>query len=321
MMSNHIPYHFPLPIAGEHIHSVLARYHVMLAKEDMPKTLRETLSGDRSLNLKAIWRKNFDQIWSFYDSYIGRNELLGQHTPFWFDAKFLPSGIVNKVISGTLEDNIYFTGLKNIKYQRVWRWCPECVDENTAQHGTRYWHVIHQLPTVICCPKHNLILNYACPSCHFIQLKLTKYELPPRNNKCPMCKGELDYIEAELNNESQWLQSLTLKVLSVRSGNKLIAIKTSLKKAIELPITEFELSRAHRARIKDFQHAMIESVTEGDYKPYFDFWSSNDERVAIPYSINLIHLIYREPLYPPLCYVVALRLFYSQQFVETLLVG
>jgi hypothetical protein len=292
----------------------------MLAKEDMPKTLRETLSGDRSLSLKAIWRKNFDEIWSFYDSHIEREQLLEQHTPFWFDAKFLPASIVEKVASGTLEDNIYFTGLKNIKYLRVWRWCPECIDENTAQFGVRYWHVIHQLPTFICCPRHNLTLNYRCPFCHFIQLKLTKYELPPRNNKCPMCNGGMDYKEAELSNESQWLQSLTLKMLSVRSGNKLIAIKTSLKKAIELPIAEFELSRAHRARIKDFQHAITESVTEGSYKPYFDFWSSNDERVSIPYSINLIHLIYREPLYPPLCYIAALRLFYSQQFVENLLV-
>ena len=88
-----------------------------------------------------------------------------------------------------------------------------------------------------------------------------------------------------------------------------------------MPTTEPELSRVQRVKIQDFQHAMIESVTEGDYKPYFDFWSSNDERVAIPYSINLIHLIYREPLYPPLCYIAALRLFYSQQFVEALLVA
>jgi len=321
MMSNHIPYHFPLPIAGEHIHSVLARYHVMLAKEDMPKTLRETLSGDRNLNLKSIWRGNFDEIWSFYDSYLGREQLLSEHTPFWFDAKFLPDSIVRQVVSGKLTDSISFTGIKNINYQRVWRWCPECVDENTACYGVRYWHVIHQLPSVISCPKHDLTLNYACPHCHFIQLKLMKYELPPRQNKCPMCKGEMEYKEGELSNESQWLQSLTLNMLSVKSGNKLNAIKTSLKKAIGLPITEFELSRAHRARIKDFQQVMVSSIAEGNYKPYFYFWSSNDKRVAIPYSINLIHLMYRDPLYPPLCYIAALRLCYSQQFIEALLVA
>jgi len=321
MMSNHIPYHFPLPIAGEHIHSVLARYHVMLAKEDMHKTLRETLSADRNLNLKSIWRGNFDEIWSFYDSCLGREQLLSEHTPFWFDAKFLPDSIVRQVVSGKLTDSISFSGIKNINCSRVWRWCPECVDENTACYGVRYWHVIHQLPSVISCPKHDLTLNYSCPHCHFIQLKLTKYELPPRHNKCPMCKGEMEYKEAEQSNESQWLQSLTLKMLSVKSENKLNAIKISLKKAIGLPITEFELSRAHRMRIKDFQRAMIDSVTVGDYKVYFYFWSSNDKRVAIPYSINLIHLMYRDPLYPPLCYIAALRLFYSQQFVEALLVG
>jgi len=136
-----------------------------------------------------------------------------------------------------------------------------------------------------------------------------------------MCKGEMEYKEGELSNESQWLQSLTLNMLSVKSGNKLNAIKTSLKKAIGLPITEFELSRAHRARIKDFQQVMVSSIAEGNYKPYFYFWSSNDKRVAIPYSINLIHLMYRDPLYPPLCYIAALRLCYSQQFIEALLVA
>jgi hypothetical protein len=131
----------------------------------------------------------------------------------------------------------------------------------------------------------------------------------------------MQYLEAEVNEEREWLQSLTLKLFYSKATSRLCSIKTALKQALGLPDSEFELSREHRAKIKPYQKKMIHSVTCGEYRYYFDFWSANGKRVAIPYSINLIHLMYRDPLYPPLCYLAALRLFYSQVFIEQLLMS
>ena len=131
----------------------------------------------------------------------------------------------------------------------------------------------------------------------------------------------MQYLEAEINEERKWLQSLTLKLLHSKAISHLCVIKKSLKQAVGFPDSEFELSREHRAKIKPYQKEMIYSVTHGEYQYYFDFWSANGDRVATPYSINLIHLMYRDPLYPPLCYLAALRLFYSQPYIEKLLLS
>ncbi|NRA15578.1 MAG: TniQ family protein [Oceanospirillaceae bacterium] len=311
----------PPPFEGEHIHSVLARFHVLEGKTDFNKTIREFLPTDKLLNNKKVWRKNFEIIWSKYQGILARDQLVNEHTSFSYDSKFLPEDVVTKVFLGSIDGSIWYSGLKNLYYSDVWRWCPDCVDEDVAKYGMRFWHVIHQVPSIISCSKHELLLNYSCESCEFFQDRLTKYELPPRDNECPKCGEALAYEKSDLSHESKWLQSLTTKLLTTPAFSNLQVIKSALKKAMACPVYESELSREHRTTIKHFQGLMTSSVSEGDYMPYFYFWSSSGERVATPYSVNLVHLMYREAYYPPLCFLAALRLFYSQEQVENMLLG
>jgi hypothetical protein len=309
----------PEPLPGEHVHSILARFHVLEGKGNFGKTISELLPNDKELNNKFFWRENFEYIWQRYQGILSREPLLREHTSFKFDAKFITTELVAGISESIFIDNIAYSGSKNLHANRVWKWCPECVHENTARYGMRFWHVVHQIPSIVSCQHHNLVLNFGCTNCHFSQHSLKNFELPQRNNKCPLCQQPMQYLEAEINEEREWLQSLTLKVLNSKATSRLYSIKKALKQAIDLPDSEFELSREHRAKIKPYQNEMIHSVVHGEYQYYFDFWSANGERVAIPYSINLIHLMYRDLLYPPLCYLAALRLFYSHTFIEQLL--
>ncbi|MFT5294155.1 MAG: hypothetical protein ACI9YH_000161 [Colwellia sp.] len=309
----------PEPLPGEHVHSILARFHVLEGKGDFRKTINELLPKDRELNNKFLWRASFEYIWQRYQGILGREPLLQEHTSFKFDAKFITTELVTAISDSSFIDNIAYSGSKNLNTNRVWRWCPECVHENTARYGMRFWHVVHQIPSIVSCPNHNLMLNYGCTNCHFSQQNLKNFELPQRNNKCPLCQQPMQYIEAGINEEREWLQSLTLKLFHSKATSRLCLIKTALKQALGLPDSEFELSREQRAKIKPYKKEMIHSVFHGEYQYYFDFGSASGDRVATPYSINLIHLMYRDPLYPPLCYLAALRLFYSQTFIEQLL--
>jgi hypothetical protein len=311
----------PEPLPGEHVHSILARFHVLEGKGNFGKTISELLPNDKELNNKFFWRENFEYIWQRYQGILSREPLLREHTSFKFEAKFITTELVGRISESIFIDNIAYSGSKNLHANRVWKWCPECVHENTARYGMRFWHVVHQIPSIVSCQHHNLVLNFGCTNCHFSQHNLKNFELPQRNNKCPLCQQPMQYLEAEINEEREWLQSLTLKLLNSKATSRLCSIKKALKQAIGLPDSEFELSREHRVKIKPYQKEMIHSVVHGEYQYYFDFWSANGERVAIPYSINLIHLMYRDPLYPPLCYLAALRLFYSQLFIEQLLLS
>ena len=309
----------PEPLPGEHVHSILARFHVLEGKGNFAKTISELLPNDKALNNKCFWRENFESIWQRYREILSREQLLDKHTSFKFDAKFITTELVTAISDSRFIDNISYSGSKNLNANRVWRWCPECVYENTARYGMRFWHVVHQIPTIVSCPRHNLVLNHGCNSCHFSQYNLKNFELPQLNNKCPLCQHPMQYFEVEVNEEREWLQSLTLKLFHSKATSRLCSIKKALKQALGVPDSEFELSREHRARIKPYQNKMIHSVTRGEYQYYFDFGSKGEGRVAIPYSINLIRLMFRDYLYPPLCYFAALRLFYSKAFIEQLL--
>ena len=311
----------PEPLPGEHIHSILARFHVLEGRGRFGQTISKLLPNDKELNNKFFWRENYEYIWQRYRGILSREQLLDEHTSFKFDAKFIPTELVTSISDSSFTDNISYSGSTNLNVNRVWRWCPECVHENTVRYGMRFWHVVHQIPSVVNCPRHNLVLNHGCSSCHFSQHNLKKFVLPQLNNKCPLCQQPMQYQEAEVNEEREWLQSLTLKLLHSKATSSLSAIKKALKQAVGGPDSEFELSREHREKIKPNQKAMTYSVVRGEYQYYFNFWSANGERVAIPYSINLIHLMYRDLLYPPLCYLAALRLFYSQTFIEQLLLS
>lgn len=46
-------------------------------------------------------------------------------------------------------------------FDSSWHSCPICRAEDLEAHGTTYWHALHQLPSVVCCYKHDTLLERA----------------------------------------------------------------------------------------------------------------------------------------------------------------
>ncbi|KXI27040.1 TniQ family protein [Paraglaciecola hydrolytica] len=311
----------PPPFENEHIHSVLARFNVLEGRVDFRKTLRELIPQDKELNNKFVWRTNFEGIWCRYQNILDRSLLLQQHTSFHFDACFLPTKTVEKIVAGPCTEKVGYSGIKNVFNSHVWRWCPDCVDENGIEFGMRFWHMLHQIPTIAHCPKHEIRLNYACPKCEFAQTKLVNYELPPAQNQCPKCHNPLPYCIEEIGEESAWLQTLTTELIERSPISKMTEIRTALKNVMLLPNLEDQLSKFDRKKLQSCQSLLLASVVSGDYREYFTLGDSDEKRVAIPYSLSPIYLIYREHIYPPLCYLALLRLFLKRSEVSSLLLG
>ena len=311
----------PAPISGEHIHSVLARLNTLEGLGDFRNTISAFISNDGQLNNKYCWRSNYEELWVVFDGILTRNQLLEKHTPFYFDSKFLPDALVQRITTGPLSEQKNYKGLKNIKFSHVWRWCPKCVIEDVEREGSRFWHVVHQIPTLLRCPEHKVSLEYSCPCGVFRLNKLAKFHLPPKDNICPVCSQLISFSELNLEDEKYWLESLTMSLLCLPPSSQIQSIKTKLRYALNLPASKESLSRLNRQKLREYQGVLEYLVLDGPYSDYFIFESYNHSNPIAPYCINLGLLIYSEACYPPLSYIAALRIFYKQTEVEKLLFG
>ncbi len=67
--------------------------------------------------------------------------------------------------------------------------CPLCMKQETEQFGEPYWHRLHQIPGVTCCPKHRVKLIQA------ITLKDIRWKFIPAY--CFISGKQMDDIKAE----------------------------------------------------------------------------------------------------------------------------
>lgn len=311
----------PVPIIGEHVNGVLARYCVWEGHTAFRKLIRSVTTKDIQLNNKYFWRENFEAIWRLYGGILSREQLLASHTAFLFNSIFLPEEILQTITRGPLHKSLSFNGVKNIKYNNVWRWCSKCIEEDKLKVGSRYWHVVHQIPTILRCPIHGAKLNYGCACKNFYFNKLANYPLPPRDNICPSCHKIIQTDIVDLSDEELWLESFTLKALKKKPQSRLIDIKKALKSALALPNYEGSLSKADRMLIREYQHALEYLVLDWHYESFFEFPNFENSIYKPPICINLFMLIYSEEFFAPLSYIASLRMFYSQSEVEKILLG
>jgi hypothetical protein len=87
------------------------------------------------------------------------------YTLYPFFTAFLPPKRAEEVRRLMLEENggskVY--GKAGILGSRLplneyMKFCPKCLEEDTAQYGEGYWHRIHQVPFVMACPLHKILL-------------------------------------------------------------------------------------------------------------------------------------------------------------------
>lgn len=127
-------------------------------------------------------------------SHLLRSSSLG------FYLSFLPESDENRILQivsqpSTRKSTSFLKstlGLRLIGRTRNYqRHCRTCAEEERAKTGLAYWHVVHQLPGVTHCPRHQTPLQGQCITCGYPQsaanLDYAFWYLPSHN--CLQCGG------------------------------------------------------------------------------------------------------------------------------------
>ena len=157
---------FPNPYHDEILYSVLARYSVRCGITSH-QTIMESIFGKASARAVMELPFNLNGLISNLpvNSPYTADCFIYNHTLYPFFTAFLPSKRAEEVKRLMLEENggskVY--GKAGILGSRLplneyMKFCPKCLEEDTAQYGEGYWHRIHQVPFVMACPLHKILL-------------------------------------------------------------------------------------------------------------------------------------------------------------------
>lgn len=156
--------YFPARLPDELLYSRLARYHRHTCSLSAKHTLDELfadLSVRASVDLQCHLRALSARM------PIGTHEhpkALARDTLLGFYSAYQPTAIVEAARSAMIDGPAaglharlgIAAGLR-LPPARL-RWCPACHDEARARHGEPYWRRSHQLPGVLICPDHDMVL-------------------------------------------------------------------------------------------------------------------------------------------------------------------
>lgn len=102
--------------------------------------------------------------------------------PYW--GRFLPAG---QTSSKLLKQQNLCTGRSGPKNPRF---CPACIESDTALLGCAYWHRSHQLPNVFGCEQHHLQLLERCSACGRLPRRRSVTFVHPLSTACE-CGSDL----------------------------------------------------------------------------------------------------------------------------------
>ncbi|BCC29294.1 TnsD family Tn7-like transposition protein [Bacillus cereus] len=162
--------YFPGMYEGEALYSVFARYHVRSGHLNTASTM-QALFGTKGLH-KNISIELPTALYLVYQKAAYFNvepikEWIYKHTFYPYYVVFTNKDIQRKVyqlmINGTKSSisvmSITGSGSSYVKPPNFLRYCPKCFKEDMNSYGESYWRVVHQLPSVFICPKHEIPLH------------------------------------------------------------------------------------------------------------------------------------------------------------------
>lgn len=156
---------FPTPYPDELLYSVLARYHLRSGNISFKATMEDAF-GTKNATAVMELPSNLNALISNMplNTEYTADYLINNHTLFTFYTAFLPPKRGQWVRNNMMKRNgkgIYGkTGImaSSIVANQYFRFCPLCNEEDKERYGEIYWHRIHQIPGVLVCPKHQVML-------------------------------------------------------------------------------------------------------------------------------------------------------------------
>tara|TARA_R110001583_G_C5624799_1_gene406543 strand:- start:487 stop:1443 length:957 start_codon:yes stop_codon:yes gene_type:complete len=283
MLENSATINFDI-LPGEHLLGALGRYHHLSSYRLMSKSLRGVTFDIKSLCPQAFNRTIFKDIHfsmtnrdNDFLTFIKPNTLINFYHPF------APEGLLSsktpRAILPKAKD--VFNRNKN------WQWCPKCISEDIDSFGVPYFHVEHQLPAMFHCYKHKVPLLIRCDDCIIYRNNIEIIGVPPQPDSCIKCFDNIDEKYAFLDEDMQWLNETSLKLLtSDEIPFNLLKLQTAYQKWLGVgPIN----GRRTVAEQKSTKKAQVE--LENAFSPkLFSTIFNNPNDVLSKRVVNTLHI-------------------------------
>lgn len=157
---------FPIPYEDELLYSILARYRIHSGNISLKSTL-DDIYGNRNITAAMDLPSHIDKIIANLPigSKYSSEELIERYTLYPLYSAFLPpedAEIIKKYMKEDKGGSIYNKiGLmaSSISLNQYFKFCPQCIKEDMEKYGELYWHRVHQVPGILVCSKHKVILH------------------------------------------------------------------------------------------------------------------------------------------------------------------
>ncbi|RYV01883.1 hypothetical protein SOPP22_12035 [Shewanella sp. OPT22] len=174
-------------LPGEDLFGLIGRSFVMSTFRNF-NSMRKTMQLTHFRHLPGtLISQDFKKIIAALN--MNSNQTHSEHTCFnMLKSSISPQKLEEHV---SLSKNITFNCRGSV-VSTPWRWCSDCVKEDTKNYGIPYYHRDHQIPGVFRCLKHQCTLVTQCYNCQYKVTSIEQKPLPLVDEVCPDCGSIFD---------------------------------------------------------------------------------------------------------------------------------
>lgn len=154
----------PVPYEDELLYSILARYMIRSGNTSYRNTLEEAFSNKNTV--PSIYLPyNIDAFTNNLPPNLNytSEEIIYNHTLYNYFTAFMNSERSNEILNlmkGNVGETLFQKfGFLSLKFHKYLRFCPQCLKEDIENKGETYWRRSHQIPSVMICTKHKILLQ------------------------------------------------------------------------------------------------------------------------------------------------------------------
>lgn len=226
-MNSHNPsFLIPSPLPDEVLYSRLVRFSLLngLSKSQV----FNLIFGKRKIVFNIQLPSHIKKLSDF--GFGSNRDLILTQTLFLYFSNLVPyqrKKLYRSMCKDKGSDTTKISLLANIKCNQNYhlKYCPYCYHEDIEEHGVAYWHLSHQIPYQVLCPKHFIELENVNPRA----FKLPKSKTNNRNIQ--KCNLELKPIGQLMLHTSKLLNNLKPIIISQTDiSNKLKRLGYKTKK-------------------------------------------------------------------------------------------
>ncbi|KJG05903.1 hypothetical protein UB33_11085 [Photobacterium angustum] len=299
----------PAPFPNEHLLSVLARWFDFTGRNDFLMTARALSANVGNLTPAAIWRPIYHDLASHYAATINWEKLLQHHTLVPYYAPFLQYSeiaLIRKRCEELGTTKVQPMQQNRVRHAHRWRWCLHCAESDFEEFGVAYWHTFHQIPSMVCCYRHNTPLLTHCENCGFSYQHFQKHWLPPINGRCRTCHSEVIQLEPKQSPLTQWLDGVSFGLQTHGLKINRQHLLKLMRQQIGFESLPSNLPVATRAQVAAIQRDFQTWLSDDVLSQYF-MLSREDTFKQGNQMLKLVSVAFRDRQVPPINMLLMLK--------------